>query len=43
MFFYKPPYQRSDADINNWPYWYFEEYIKMVNTPDPDKTITIAP
>lgn len=33
----------SDKDLDNLPYWYFEELIKSVNTPDPSKVISIAP
>lgn len=43
MHFYKEPWNISDKDINEWAYWYFEEIIKKVNTPNPDKTMTIGP
>lgn len=33
----------SDFDLNNLAYWYFEEMIKTVNTPDTTNAITIGP
>lgn len=33
----------SDENLNKLSYWYFEEIIKAVNTPDPEKVIKIAP
>lgn len=29
---YKDPWNLSDATINNWAYWLFEENIKLINS-----------
>jgi hypothetical protein len=43
IFFYKEPWSISDNDMNQWPYWWFEEVIKAANKKPNEKSMTIEP
>ena len=35
---YKSPWNLSDETINKWPYWLFEENIKIINSLNEENT-----
>lgn len=41
MHFYQYPFSLNDETINKWPFWLFEENIKLTNQQNAENTTTV--